>query len=222
MKTLSHRLRQITWHVALLPGVIIYLACGGDEPDRRRMMPMMGQSQMRESMQQMMGDMLPIGVEPSQLPDPDSRGAELLSRYCSQCHGIPSPRLHTGQEWPNVLTRMVKRMRKMEFGGMGMMQIESPSQAELGILSSYLGVHSMVGMDPQRSMEMTGPGADAFREICSACHALPDPRQHTRDEWPAVVDRMTRNMRSLDRVVPSDRELEHVITFLRSNAPTGG
>ena len=183
---------------------------------------MMGQSQMRESMQQMMGDLLPIGVESSQLPDPDSRGAGLLSRYCSQCHGIPSPRLHTAPEWSNVLTRMVKRMSKMELGGMGMMQIESPSQAEFEILSSYLVVNSMVGLDPQQSMEMTGPGADAFREVCSACHALPDPRQHTQDEWPAVVDRMTRNMRSLDRVVPSDSELEQVITFLQSNAPTGG
>ncbi len=208
--------------VALVTSAIIGLACDGGDPNRGRMMPMMGQSQMRESMQQMMGDMLPIGVEPSQLPDPDSRGAELLSRYCLQCHGIPSPRLHTGQEWPNVLTRMVKRMRKMELGGLGMMQIESPSQAELEILASYLVGHSMVGMDPQRSREMTGPGADAFREICSACHARPDPGQHTRDEWPAVVDRMTRNMRSLDRVVPSDRELDQVITFLQSNAPTGG
>ncbi len=176
---------------------------------------------MRESMQQMMGDMLPIGVEPSQLPDPESSGAKLLSQYCSQCHRIPSPRLHTDQEWPYVLKRMVKWMDRMEFGGMGMMQIESPSQAELEIMSSYLVVNSMVGLDPQQLMEMTGPGADAFREACSACHALPDPRQYTRDTWPAVVDRMTRNMRSLNRVVPSDSELELIITFLQSNASAG-
>ncbi len=181
---------------------------------------------MRESMWQMMGDMLPIGVEPSQLPDPESSGAKLISQYCSQCHRIPSPRLHTDQEWPYVLTRMVRRMDRMERGGMGMMQmgmmqIENPSQAELEIMSSYLVVHSMVGLDPQQLMEMTGPGADTFREVCSVCHALPDPRQHTRDTWPAVVDRMTRNMRSLNRVVPSDSELEQVITFLQSNASAG-
>ena len=65
-------------------------------------------------------------------------------------------------------------------------------------------------------------GMRAQETVCSACHALPDPRQHTQDEWPAVVDRMTQNMRSLDRVVPSDSELKQVITFLQSNAPTGG
>ncbi len=117
-------------------------------------------------------------------------------------------------------------MDRMERGGMGMMQmgmmqIESPSQAELEIMSSYLVVHSIVGLDPQQLVEMTGPGADTFREACSACHALPDPRQHTRDTWPAVVDRMKQNMRSLNRVVPSDSELEQVITFLQSNASAG-
>jgi cytochrome c5 len=169
-------------------------------------------------MQQMMGDILPIGVEPNQLPDPESNGAKLLSQYCSQCHKVPSPRLHTEQEWPFVLTRMVKRMDRMELGGMGMMQIESPSQADLEIISRYLEAHSMVGLDSQQLMEMTGPGVDAFREVCSACHALPNPRQYTRDTWPVVVDRMTQNMRALNRVVPSDSVLGQVIKFLQSNA----
>lgn len=165
-----------------------------------------------------MGDTLPIGVKPSQLPDPESNGAKLLSQYCSQCHKIPSPRLHTDDEWPLVLTRMVERMDMMDIGGMGMMQVESPSQAELVAISSYLGVNSMAGLDPQQMLEMTGPGAEAFREVCSVCHALPDPRQHTRDTWPAVVDRMAQNMRSLNGVVPSDSELEQIIRFLQSNA----
>ncbi len=169
----------------------------------------------------MMGDGLPIGVEPSQLPDPESNGAKLLSQYCSRCHNVPSPRLHTNQEWPDVLKRMVKRMDMMETGRMGMMQIESPSQAELETMLSYLAENSLVGLSLQQMPEMTGPGADAFREVCSACHALPDPRQYTTDTWPAVVDRMTRNMGSLNRVVPNDSELEQVISFLQSNASSG-
>lgn len=56
------------------------------------MMPMMGmmgmdekndQGHMKEMMQQMMGGMLPPGITPQDLPDPESRGAKLLSRYCS-------------------------------------------------------------------------------------------------------------------------------------------
>ncbi len=180
-----------------------------------------GQNPMRESMQQMMGDMLPIGVEPGRLPDPESSGAKLLSQYCSQCHRVPSPRLHTDQEWPDVLARMISRMEGMGRGGMGMMgmrRMESPSPDEVEIMSSYLVANSMVGLGPQQLNEMTGPGDDGFREACAGCHALPDPRQHTRDEWPEVVERMTRNMKFLDRAVPSDSELEQIIAFLQSNA----
>ncbi len=180
-----------------------------------------GQNQMRQSMQLMMGDTLPIGVASNELPDADSSGAKLLSRYCSQCHRIPSPRLHTDQEWPSVLTRMVKRMGGTGSRGMGMMRMSSPAQDELEIMLSYLVANSRVGLDPQQLLEVTGIGADAFQEVCSACHALPDPRQHSGDEWPAVVDRMRVHMRSLGRVVPKDSELEQVVTFLQSNAAAG-
>ncbi len=180
-----------------------------------------GQNPMRQPMQQMIGDTFPIGVESNELPDPASSGAKLLSRYCSQCHRIPSPRLHTDQEWPSVLTRMGEQMGGTGFRGMGMMMISRPSLDELEIMLSYLVANSMAGLDPQQLLEVTGPGADAFREACSACHALPDPRQHTGDDWPAVVDRMTQHMRSLDRVVPTDSELKQIVSFLQSNAIAG-
>lgn len=180
-----------------------------------------GQNPMRRSMQQMTGDTLPIGVDSNQLPDPGSSGAKLLSRYCSQCHRIPSPRLHTAQEWPSILARMEERMGETGSRSMGMMRVSSPSQGELEIMSSYLVANSMVGLDPQQLVEVTGIGADAFKEVCSTCHALPDPRQHTGNEWPAVVDRMTIHMRSLGRVVPNDPELKQVVTFLQSNAAAG-
>ena len=35
-----------------------------------------------------------------------SRGAGLLQRYCAQCHTLPGPGHHTGEEWPEVLRRM--------------------------------------------------------------------------------------------------------------------
>ena len=86
------------------------------------MMPMMGmmgmdekndQGHMKEMMQQMMGGMLPPGITPQDLPDPESRGAKLLSRYCSQYHNLPSPRMHTAEDWPRIAGRMLSRERMM-------------------------------------------------------------------------------------------------------------
>lgn len=53
---------------------------------------MMDQRHMKEMMQQMMGGMLPPGIRPQDLPEPESLGATLLSTYCSQCHNLPSAR----------------------------------------------------------------------------------------------------------------------------------
>jgi len=46
----------------------------------------------------MMGKRMPSGINPDQLPEPDSKGAHLLARYCSQCHGVPGPGMHTADE----------------------------------------------------------------------------------------------------------------------------
>ena len=62
---------------------------------------MMDREGMREMMQNMMGDMLPP-MNPDQLPDPDSKGARLLQQFCTQCHNLPGPGMHTAAEWPAV------------------------------------------------------------------------------------------------------------------------
>lgn len=62
-------------------------------------------------MQQMMGGMLPPGIKSQDLPEPESRGAKLLNTYCSQCHNLPSPRMHTAEDWPRVAGRTLSRER---------------------------------------------------------------------------------------------------------------
>jgi cytochrome c5 len=81
------------------------------------------QMPMRGMMHRMIPDLVPPGVEPQDLPDPDGRGARLLVRYCGQCHNLPSPAMHSSSEWPAISERMFYRMEMMS----GMMGIESPS-----------------------------------------------------------------------------------------------
>ncbi len=42
----------------------------------------------------------------AKLPEPGSPGAQILKRYCGDCHGPPSPHAHRSDEWANVIYRM--------------------------------------------------------------------------------------------------------------------
>jgi cytochrome c5 len=97
-------------------------------------MGMMGQADMKEMMKRMMGDQLPPAIKEADLPEPESRGARLVARYCTRCHDLPSPALHTSSEWPKVLARMDKHVEMMA----GMSGIPKPSQEERETLLHYL------------------------------------------------------------------------------------
>jgi cytochrome c1 len=115
-------------------------ACG---PNVCHAQMMGGGGHMRTFLQAMIGDLLPPGVPASALPDPDSDGAQLVASYCSQCHGIPSPALHTPSEWPTVVARMVMRIHNVQTAMpmMIMQQVESPTSQQLGTLTQYLMAH---------------------------------------------------------------------------------
>ena len=126
---------------AALAGVAAFLALFMTGPAHGQMMNGGGMNGMREMMQRMMGDVLPPGIDPKLLPDPGSRGARLLERYCTQCHNLPGPGMHTAAEWPQVVRRMNGRMQMMSGGmmGGGMMNVSAPSAAELNTLIEYRG-----------------------------------------------------------------------------------
>lgn len=174
-------------------------------------MGMMDRHGMREMMQRMMPGELPPGLDPSLLPEQGSAGARALERYCAQCHALPGPGMHTLDEWPAVVERMARRMRMME----GMMGVEAAPEADMRSLLRYLQAHAQKRIDPSRYPEL--PGSD-FQAICAQCHALPDPAQHTRDEWPAVVARMQKNMETMGRPIPSREQNKSIIGFLQRHA----
>lgn len=177
---------------------------------------MMGGEGMREMMQRMMGDMLPPPMDPAYLPDPKSEGARLLRQFCTQCHYLPGPGLHTAAEWPAVVERMNRRMQMMSRRRMMMMgEIEAPAEGELASIQSYLQAHAQKPLPERLFPALASEAGKTFRGVCSQCHVLPDPAQHTAAEWPAVVERMKGYMTSMGKTVPDERTVGEIIGFLQ-------
>ncbi len=172
---------------------------------------------------------LPPTFEPSQLPDPDAPGAQLVVRYCIQCHNLPNPAMHDAAKWPRVVERMVLRMEGK--GNLGelmqdmMAGVSAPTAQESRRIVAYLRKYAQQPLDPKKYPDLKRPEAQAFRLACQQCHALPDPKRHTESEWRSVVARMEKNMQWMNRVVgtrhdPDEPQLriEEIIGFLARHA----
>lgn len=89
----------------------------------------------------MMGGAMPPSFDPSQLPEPKSADAKLVTKFCAQCHGLPSPEQHTAEGWPVTVTRMNTRMQWMDRNN-SPMNIIAPSEDELSKITAYLVKHA--------------------------------------------------------------------------------
>jgi len=90
----------------------------------------------------MMGGAMPQALDPVQLPEPDTAGSKLVTKYCTQCHGLPSPKQHSAAGWPTTVARMNTRMQWMSRNN-SPMNVEAPSEEELTTLTSYLEKHAL-------------------------------------------------------------------------------
>lgn len=107
----------------------------------------------------MMGGEMPRGVDPAQLPEPRSTGAKLVGQYCTQCHGLPTPNLHSTEGWLPVVSRMNARMQWMSRNSN--MGIRAPSRSEFQTIVSYLQSQAAVPDGEQRSSQApTGKGKE--------------------------------------------------------------
>lgn len=163
----------------------------------------------------MMRDRMPKGMSPDQLPDPDSKGAHLLGKFCSQCHRAPGPGMHTADEWPIVVARMNQRMQIMSTRRM-MMHIEAPNENEYKILMEYIEKNAQQTINVDELQGAETQGGLVFQKTCSECHALPDPEQHPSNEWPAVVNRMRENMKSMGVQLPNQATIDNILKFLQT------
>jgi hypothetical protein len=155
----------------------------------------------------MLERILPPSIEPRDLPEPGSAGARHTARYCVQCHYLPSPQMHTPDKWTAIVARMVWRMQG--HGNLGslmkemMDNVAAPTDEETAVLTRYLRKHGQSEMDPAHP-GLRSEAGKIFSIACTQCHALPDPRRHTRREWPAVVERMKRHMLWANTVTGAD------------------
>ena len=177
----------------------------------------------------MLERLLPPTFDASQLPEPDSAGARLTLKYCVQCHNLANPAMHHAAKWPGIVERMVLRMEgRGNLGGLMsemMAGIQAPGAEEAKRIVAYLRKHAQLPLDEKRYPEVNAPSGEAFRLACKQCHVLPDPKRHTAQEWPAVVERMRRNMEWMNRVVgtqpiPGEPQLrvEEITAFLQKYA----
>lgn len=149
----------------------------------------------------------PPGTAPEDLPDPESDGAALLRKYCTACHALPSPQTHSATDWPVVLRRMWLRAE----GVSDQFDVPVPTSAERITLLNYLLDHALKvsnsGLPP-------GAGRELFSSTCDRCHELPDPSQHSSNDWAAVVIRMRQHMVQMLRESPPQSQIQEIILYL--------
>jgi cytochrome c5 len=149
----------------------------------------------------------PPGVAPGDLPEPQSAGAQSVGEFCSACHNVPAPSLHSATDWPGVVRRMWLRIDELpaEFS------VKNPTVQQRQVLLDYLLKHSL---QVSGTALPQGAGRATFSEMCSRCHALPDPRQHSAADWPAVVMRMEQRMTDMKVKRPSSAQTQEILGYL--------
>jgi mono/diheme cytochrome c family protein len=164
------------------------------------------------------------------LPEPAARGAGLLQVYCIQCHWLPTPRMHTAEEWRILLPRMYLRSRTLgdRMGGplttgmvgdvvmAGLTSVEVPSPEHQDSILAYMQRNALPGALPGELTD--GPGRALFLEQCAICHEAPSPSAHTAAGWDRVVQRMQATMRMMDVEPLTDRQVDSVAEYLRERA----
>ncbi len=150
----------------------------------------------------------PVGTAPAALPAPESDGALAIVEYCATCHELPHPTTHSQTDWPVVMRRMWLRMEAVaeEFA------IPVPNAPERFTMTQYMLDNALkvsIGDLPDYV------GREYFILTCDRCHELPDPRQHSVQDWPAVVSRMRQHMVDVLGDSPIDAEMQDITAYLQ-------
>ena len=150
----------------------------------------------------------PPGITLADLPDAESPGAQGVGEFCTACHALPSPLMHSATDWPGVIRRMWLRMDRVSesFG------IPVPSGAQRLAMVEYLVTNALTVREAGLP---AGPGRDRFVETCSRCHQLADPRQHSSEDWVSVVRRMSGHIEEMLGDFLEPTKLEEIVLYLQ-------
>jgi len=151
----------------------------------------------------------PPGVTPADLPEPNSKGAQLVAQFCAQCHHLPTPQMHSATDWPSIARRMWLRTEWLS----PTLGVKVPTMAERFAMLDYLTTHAL---RVTAANLPAGPGRESFELVCSRCHALPDPRVHSPADWPAVFSRMQQNMERMKVAALTRSQTSDILLYLQS------
>lgn len=148
---------------------------------------------------------IPSGLTADQLPDPQSKGAVLFASYCSQCHNLPNPKMHSAGDWSMTFEKMMGHATLMAGA---LPDVKLPADKEKKEIVSYLEKNGFRDL-PANSPLLEDPQAFSVIWFCSVCHAVPDPEQFPAKEWGKIVDRMNghRKKQGRDEMSSADRKM---------------
>ena len=90
-----------------------------------------------------------------------------------------------------------------------------------GMMGGYGPQGGYNGNQERGSTDLNSPAGRLYTQTCARCHALPNPQQHSADQWPAVVARMEQHMQQARQPLPPDDEIREINKFLAQHANGG-
>jgi cytochrome c5 len=202
--------KSVLW--ICLVAVVLESACRPDEQSRAPGAPAAAPAGLSPADQLLLTTakvgLPPSGITPADLPEPETAGANMVATYCAQCHDLPSPTMHSATDWPSVVRRMWLRMEKLPTS----LNVKLPDEGGRSTMLSYLTSHAL---QVSGASLPPGRGRAEFSSVCSRCHALPDPRVHSAQDWLAVFLRMERNMERMNVRPPTQQETAEILAYLQ-------
>jgi mono/diheme cytochrome c family protein len=150
----------------------------------------------------------PPGILAEALPDAASAGAAAVATHCAQCHELPTPVMHSANDWPGVLRRMWLRMDRLPAS----FAVAVPDAGTRVTMLNYMMANAL---SVTTANLPAGRGREEFAMICGRCHALPDVRVHAPEDWLAVILRMEQNMERMNVSQATPAETASILSYLQ-------
>ncbi|MBT8477794.1 MAG: cytochrome c [Gemmatimonadetes bacterium] len=173
----------------------------------------------------------PTSYRLEDLPEQGSRAVGLQQAYCLQCHGVSSPRMHSSDEWPTLVRRMLMRGAALgsRLGGprtegmvdgmlmAGLRTAELPPAEDVDSLVAYFQRNAFPAAAESELPDT--PDAALYVEKCSGCHDTPSPSAHPAEELQALVARMSALGAMLGMDQLTEDEQSRLVAFMQQSAP---
>ena len=154
-----------------------------------------------------------IGIDKRLIPEADSRAVGLYAAACAFCHDLPDPASHDAMEWGFVVDRMEELIIELK-GRKKRVDVPWDTGIRKEILA-YLERHAFEGMNPDDLPGKPEKGAKLFKEVCAACHTLPDPSMHSLAVWEYVISKMQHFQKDMGLPVMTEDEVAAVLEYLK-------